>query len=407
MMIVAVASIVIWVGLLAARSGFWLARETDDAPVAEPHAWPEVTVVVPARDEAGVIGRALGSLVAQDYPGAYRIVLVDDGSSDGTADIARAIGSERLTVISGTPPPAGWTGKLWAMQRGVEEAGTSPRHLWFTDADIEHAPGTLRSLVARAEEDGLTLSSLMAELRCESAAEKTFVPAFVFFFQMLYPFARVNRPSSRVAAAAGGCMLVRRASLESAGGLSMIKDAIIDDCALGALMKKEGPIRLALTRRCRSIRPYGTWREIGAMISRSAYAQLDYSPLLLLGTLAGMALVYVSPLVFAVSGPGWLHGAGCAAWLLMGIAFQPMLRFYGRSPVWGVALPLVALFYAGATWTSAWRHWQGRGGMWKGRAQAHSPPDAPRPESPSRRERTPRRRARTVSDRPAPGPAPS
>ena len=327
--------------------------------------------MVPARDEADVIRRAIGSLVAQDYPGSFRIVLVDDGSTDGTADVARTAGSDRLTVISGSPPPRDWTGKLWAMQSGIEQAGTSPRYLWFTDADIEHAPSTLRSLVARAERDGLAMSSLMAELRCESVAEKALVPAFVFFFQMLYPFARVNRPSSRLAAAAGGCMLVNRASLESAGGLEPIKGAIIDDCALGALMKNEGPIRLALTRRCRSIRPYGSWREIGAMISRSAYAQLGYSPLLLLGTLAGMALVYVNPLVLAVTGPGWrLHGAGGVAWLMMAIAFQPMLRFYGRSPLWGVALPLIGLFYAGATWRSAWQHWRGHGGMWKGRAQA-------------------------------------
>lgn len=369
-MIVALASIVIWVGLLAARDGFWLARETDEEPVAEPKAWPDVIAVVPARDEADVIRRAIGSLVAQDYPGSLRIVLVDDGSTDGTSDIARAAGSDRLTVVSGSPPPRDWTGKLWAMQNGIEEAGTSPRYLWFTDADIEHAPSALRSLVARAEHDGLAMNSLMAELRCESVAEKAFVPAFVFFFQMLYPFARVNRPSSRLAAAAGGCMLVNRASLESAGGLSPIKDAIIDDCALGALMKSEGPIRLTLTRRCRSIRPYGGWREIGAMISRSAYAQLGYSPLLLLGTLAGMGFVYVNPLVLAVAGPGWLHGAGCVAWLMMAIAFQPMLRFYGRSPIWGFALPLIGLFYLGATWRSAWQHWQGHGGMWKGRAQA-------------------------------------
>jgi hopene-associated glycosyltransferase HpnB len=370
MMIFALASIAIWAGLLAARGGFWLARETDEDPVAEPHEWPEVTAVVPARDEADAIGRAIGSLVAQDYPGTFRVVLVDDGSRDATADIARATGSARLTVISGSPPPTNWTGKLWAMRSGVEEAGASPRYLWFTDADIEHAPSTLRSLVARAERDGLAMNSLMAELRCESVAEKAFVPAFVFFFQMLYPFARVNRPSSRVAAAAGGCILVNRAALERRGGLRAIKGALIDDCALGALMKNEGPIRLALTRRCRSIRPYGGWREIGAMISRSAYAQLGYSPVVLFGTLAGMALVYVNPLVFAVTGPGWIHGAGSAAWLMMAIAFQPMLRFYSRSPLWGFALPLIGHYYDGATWISAWHHWQGRGGVWKGRVQA-------------------------------------
>lgn len=371
MMILAFASIAIWAGLLAARGGFWRARETDEQEIADLRDWPEVVAIVPARDEVEVIERAIGSLVAQDYPGRFRVVLVDDGSSDGTADAARACGSERLTVISASAPPRGWTGKLWAMQSGIAAAGTSARYLWFTDADIEHAPTTLRSLVARAEHDGLAMSSLMAELRCESAAEKALVPAFVFFFQMLYPFACVNRPSSRVAAAAGGCMLVNRASLASAGGLGTIRSAIIDDCALGALMKNEGPIRLALTRRCRSIRPYGGVREIGAMISRSAYAQLRYSPLLLLGTVAGMALVYVNPLVFAVTGPGWwLRGAGSVAWLMMAIAYQPMLRFYGRSPLWGLALPLIGLFYTGATWTSAWHHWHGRGGMWKGRAQA-------------------------------------
>jgi hopene-associated glycosyltransferase HpnB len=372
MVLLALATILIWAGLLAARDGFWLARETDEEAVAEPHEWPEVVAIVPARDEVDVIGRAIASLAAQDYPGAFRMVVVDDGSSDGTADAARAVAPERLTVISASPPPGDWTGKLWAMQSGIEEAGTSPRYLWLTDADIEHAPGTLRSLVARAESDGLAMNSLMALLRCESVAEKALVPAFVFFFQMLYPFARVNHPGSRVAAAAGGCMLVNRAALVDAGGLREIKRALIDDCALGALMKTEGPIRLTLTRRCRSIRPYRGFAEIGAMISRSAYAQLGYSPLLLLGTLAGMAIVYVSPLVLAVTGPGWLHVPGGAAWVMMASAFQPMLRFYGRSPLWGFALPFIGLFYAGATWSSAWRHWHGRGGMWKGRAQARA-----------------------------------
>jgi hopene-associated glycosyltransferase HpnB len=371
MMIFALASIVIWAGLLAARDGFWLARDTDEEAVVEPHEWPEVTAVVPARDEADVIRRAIGSLAAQDYPGRFRIVLVDDGSSDGTADIARAAGDERLTVIASSPPPREWTGKLWAMRSGIEKAGTSPRYLWLTDADIEHAPSTLRSLVARAERDGLAMNSLMAELRCESAAEKALVPAFVFFFQMLYPFARVNRARSRLAAAAGGCLLVNRAALERAGGLQAIKGALIDDCALSALLKRDGPIRLALTRRSRSVRPYGGFSEIGTMISRSAYAQLGYSPLLLLGTLAGMAIVYVNPLLFALAGSGWLRGAGCLAWLMMALSFQPMLRFYGRSPLWGLALPLIGLFYAHSTWRSAWHHWQGRGGMWKGRAQGN------------------------------------
>ncbi len=387
-MAIVLGSIAIWAVLLVAHGGFWRAREIDDGDydgagddAARP-LWPEVVAVVPARDEADGIGRAIRSLVAQDYPGAFRIVLVDDGSSDGTARVALAAAARtgraasRLTVVPGSVPPAGWTGKLSAMQRGVREIDKSnpaARYVWFTDADVEHAPDTLRSLVARAEREGLTMSSRMVELRCDSAAERALVPAFVFFFQMLYPFARVNEPRSRVAAAAGGCMLVNRAALAKAGGLRAIKDEIIDDCALGALMKKEGPIRLTLTRRSRSIRPYGGFRDIGAMISRSAYAQLGYSPLVLLGTLAGMAIVYVDPLVFALRGSGWNQLAGGAAWLMMAIAFQPMLRLYRRSPLWGLALPLIALFYAGATFMSAVQHWQGRGGMWKGRIQARRP----------------------------------
>lgn len=367
----ALVSLVIWVGLVVAHDGFWRARETDFEAVPSPAAWPAVTAVVPARDEVDVIARAVGSLSAQEYPGDFRIVLVDDGSTDGTADAARAVGGERLHVIAGTPPPAGWTGKLWAMRNGVEHAGATPAYVWFTDADIEHAPDALRTLVARSVKDGLAMNTLMAELRCESLAEKGLIPAFVFFFQMLYPFARVNRPRAKMAAAAGGCMLVQRTALEAAGGVAVIADAIIDDVSLGKALKRQGPIRLQLTRRSVSIRPYGGWRDIGAMIARSAYAQLRYSPIILLGTLAGMMLVYVDPLLFALFARGPAQWAGLAAWTLMALSFQPMLRFYRRSAVWGPLLPFIGLFYAGATFVSAWHHWQGRGGMWKGRAQAH------------------------------------
>ena len=364
-------SLVVWLGLVFARGGFWLTRERDTNHVPnDPADWPEVVAVVPARDEAEGIGGAIGSLRVQDYPGRFRIILVDDSSSDGTADIAHVTqGSHALDVLTGQPLATGWTGKLWAVAQGVERAGATPRYLWLTDADIAHQPDTLRTLVARGEHGGLTLVSLMAELRCTSPAERALIPAFVFFFQMLYPFGQVNRPNGP-GAAAGGCMLVRRDALAAAGGIAAIRTALIDDCTLGALLKRQGPIWLGLTHRSRSIRAYDDMGVIAAMISRSAYAQLGYSPLLLVGTLIGLALVYGAPPSLTLAGTGWARIAGAAAWILMAISFQPMLRFYRRSPLWGVALPLIAAFYAGCTLLSAWQHMRGRGGMWKGRAQA-------------------------------------
>lgn len=368
--VVAGLSLAIWLVLIFARYGFWLARERDTRDVpADPKNWPDVVAVVPARDEADVIARSIGSLAAQDYPGRFRIILMDDSSSDGTADIARGLGSERVEVVRGLPLAPGWTGKLWAVSQGIERAGSAPTWLWLTDADIEHAPDTLRTLVARGEAGGLALVSLMAKLRADSFAERMLIPAFVFFFQMLYPFGLVNRPTG-LGGAAGGCMLVRRGALEAAGGIAAIRDALIDDCALGALLKRQGRIWLGLTDRSRSIRPYDGFGAVAAMISRSAYAQLRYSPLLLAGTLLGLALVYAAPPLLALLGHGAAQVAAVAAWALMAIAFQPMLGFYQRSPLWGVALPLIAAFYAGCTLLSAWQHMRGLGGMWKGRAQA-------------------------------------
>ncbi len=366
--VVGAAALAVWLWLVLAHGGFWLARERDGDARAAPARWPSVVAVVPARDEAEVIARSVGSLAAQDYPGEFGIVVVDDDSTDGTAAIARALGGERVSVVAGAPLPAGWTGKLWAVAQGVDAAG-SPDWLWLTDADIEHAPDTLASLVARGEGEGRVLVSLMAKLRCARVAERALIPAFVFFFQLLYPFARVNRPG-RTAAAAGGCMLVRRKALSQAGGIGAIRGALIDDCAFGALMKRQGPVWLGLTERSRSIRAYDTAGHVAAMIARSAYAQLGYSPPRLAGTVLGLALVYLAPPCLALLGDGAARVLGLVAWALMALSFQPMLRFYRRSPLWGAALPGIAAFYAGCTLLSAWAHWRGRGGMWKGRAQA-------------------------------------
>lgn len=362
-------SLAVWLVLIFGRNHFWLTLERDsrDQP-REPADWPPVACVVPARDEAEVIARSIRSLAAQDYEGPLRIIVVDDSSSDGTGQIVRSLALKGVEVETGIKLAKGWTGKLWAVAQGIKRAGPSPRYLWLTDADIEHAPDTLRVLVSRAEAGDLTLVSLMAKLRCESLAERMLIPAFVFFFQMLYPFGEVNR-SDGVGAAAGGCMLVRRQSLEAAGGIEAIRTALIDDCALGSLLKRQGPIWLGLTERSRSIRRYDSFKSLAAMISRSAYAQLGYEPLLLLVTVAGLALVYGAPPLLAIFASGFPRLAGAIAWALMAIAFQPMLAFYRRSWLWGLALPAIAAFYAVCTLLSGWQHVRGRGGTWKGRVQ--------------------------------------
>ena len=370
---IGVAALVIWLYLLLARGGFWLMGERDDRDQPGPPArWPSVAAVVPARNEADVIGRSIGSLIAQDYAGDLRVILVDDNSEDGTA-LAAPSDSDRLAILPGAPLPAGWTGKLWAMKQGADHAATlTPRadYILFTDADIAHAPENLARLAARAEAGGLVLTSLMAELTVETAPERMLIPAFVFFFDMLYPFAWANDPRRSLAAAAGGCMLVRRDALEKAGGVEAIRGELIDDCALARLMKRQGPIWLGLTSRARSLRPYESFGAIGRMVARSAYAQLGFSPWLLAGTVIGMGLVYLAPPVLGVWAGGWARGLGLIAWLAMAVSFQPILRFYRRSPLWGLALPLIGAAYTAFTLMSAIESWRGRGGMWKGRAQA-------------------------------------
>ncbi|HET7154154.1 MAG TPA: glycosyltransferase, partial [Hyphomicrobiaceae bacterium] len=341
-MLVALAalSLAIWLYLVLARGGFWLCSERDQAGPASLPAWPSVTAVIPARNEADGIAQTIESLLRQTYPGAFTIILVDDDSTDGTAEVARASAArlnatDRLQVIAGAPLPRGWTGKLWAVKQGVETAQSAinaPGYILLSDADIVYEPDVLTALVSRAASQKLVLTSLMVKLRCQSFAERSLIPAFIFFFQMLYPFPWVNRPGGTTAAAAGGCMLVQSDALKAAGGIDSIRNALIDDCSLAKRMKAQGPIWLGLTERVRSTRPYPDVEDIRRMVSRSAYAQLHYSPLLLAGTVVGMALTYLAPPLLALFADGPARWLGVLAWGLMALAFFPTLRLYGRSP---------------------------------------------------------------------------
>jgi hopene-associated glycosyltransferase HpnB len=374
-------SLLIWCVLLFARGGFWRARPAAPLASAPREAWPAVAAVVPARNEADVIAQAVGTLLAQEYPGPFHVIVVDDHSTDGTADAARAAAlalqcPERLTVLGAKPLPPGWSGKVWAQSQGIEAVrtlGLPADFLLLTDADIGHPTDAVMQLVARADAEKRDLVSLMVRLRCDSFWEKALIPAFVFFFAKLYPFSWVNNPRNKTAAAAGGCMLVRRTALEEAGGIESIRAELIDDCSLAARIKHRGegrhPIRLDVAARSVSLRPYDNWREIWNMIARTAFTQLHYSGWVLAGTLAGMAIIYLIPPLAALAlGP---HGLPAwLAWAAMCCAYAPMLRYYGRSPLWAPFLPLVALFYVGATFASAVRYWRGKGGQWKARVQA-------------------------------------
>jgi hopene-associated glycosyltransferase HpnB len=329
---------------------------------------------VPARNEAAVVGEAIASLLAQDYRGDFSVVLVDDNSTDGTAEIARAAArgkEDHLTIVAARALPSGWTGKLWALSEGVRQVATPPALYLFTDADIAHHPTNVAELVARLESERRDLVSLMVKLRCESFAERFLIPPFVFFFALLYPFAWSNDPRKRTAAAAGGCVLIRRSAYERIGGYEAIKGALIDDCALAREVKRGGSIWLGLTQQTRSLRPYPQIADIWNMVARTAYTQLDHSPLILAATVLGMALTYLAPpfLLLAGGGAAWLGGL---SWAAMALSYAPMLRFYRRSLLWSPLLPAAALVYLAATIDSAWRYWRGRGGEWKGRVQWQS-----------------------------------
>jgi hopene-associated glycosyltransferase HpnB len=329
----------------------------------------------------------LPALLGQDYPGPLSVVLVDDGSTDGTAEVATKLAAEAgrpLRVIAGSAKPDGWAGKVWAMAQGLRAAEVAREpgsYVLFTDADIAWAPGTLRALAAAAQADDRDMVSQMALLRTAAGWERVIVPAFVYFFAQLYPFRRVNVPGSRTAAAAGGCMLVRREALERSGGLTPIRGALIDDVAMGTMIKRQrGRTWLGLSRQVVSVRPYPGLASLWQMVARSAYTQLNYSPVLLAGTLLGLVFLYVLPPAGALAGLALLAAgpatapviltaaAGLAGWALMSLSYLPMLGVYRLSPLRAPSLPLIALLYAAMTADSARRHYTGRGAEWRGRA---------------------------------------
>ena len=361
----AVLALLIWIYLIVAHGSFWQAGPV--LPLAHPTTAPSVAIVVPARDEAPLIEATLRSLLAQDYPGPLRVILTDDNSTDGTGDIARGIADPRLTVLAGAPRPPGWSGKLWAVSQAVAKAHSADMVL-LTDADIVHDPAHLSSLVARIERDGLDLVSEMVKLACDSPAERALVPAFVYFFQLLYPFARVNDGLKRTAAAAGGTMLIRCRALQRIGGIESLKDALIDDVALAAAVKKGGRIWLGHADLARSVRPYPHLGEIWRMVTRTAFVQLRYSWLLLLATTLGLALIFLAPPAATLFGHGRAFWCGLVAWIMLSGSYLPTLRRYHRSPLWAPLLPAIAAFYMAATIGSAVNHLRGRGVAWKGRA---------------------------------------
>ena len=374
--LLAAIPLAIWIYLLVARGQFWRVREEPLEPKPLEN-WPRVVAVVPARNEAATISRAIWSLAKQDYPGEFSIIVVDDHSQDGTAALAQQAANtsgvlRRVTIHSAAPLAPGWTGKLWALNAGIQISAIQlPEFFWFTDADIEHAPDTLRHLVSGAETESPDLASLMVLLQAKTFPERLLIPPFLYFFLMLYPPRWIADPKARAAGAAGGCMLLRRSALERIGGFATIRGEVIDDCALARAVKKNGgKIWMGVTRTSVSLRSYGTFAEIRDLIARTAFTQLHYSFLLLIAALAGLFVTFLLAWAafFTLDDPGWLLASTAIS--IMTATFGATVRFYGLPWLWALTLPFAAIFYGYATFLSAVRYWLGRGGQWKGRAQA-------------------------------------
>jgi len=374
--LLAAIPLAIWIYLLVARGNFWRLGEDKIKPKLLEN-WPRVVAVVPARNEAPTISQAVSSLAKQDYPGDFSIIVVDDHSEDGTAALAQQAANEsgasrRVKIHVAAPLAPGWTGKLWALNEGIQVAAIhSAEFFWFTDADIEHAPDTLRRLVSRAEKESLDLASLMVLLQAKTFPERLLIPPFLYFFLMLYPPRWIADTNASTAAAAGGCILLRRNVLAPIGGMASIRGEVIDDCALARTVKRSGGIIwMGLTRTSLSLRSYGSFAEIRDLIARTAFTQLHYSFLLLIATLAGLFVTFLLAWIcfFILDDPGWLFASTAIS--IMTATYGATVRFYGLPWLWALTLPFAALFYGYATCVSAVRYWLGRGGQWKGRTQA-------------------------------------
>jgi hopene-associated glycosyltransferase HpnB len=371
----AVISLLIWLYLMLFRNRFWQSDQVINSDQINIFKWPSVVCVIPARDEAESIGRAVRSLLDQAYAGPLSIVVVDDNSTDGTADAARAVlrdkeESERVVLVDGAPLEDGWTGKIWAVSQGIASADGA-EYILMTDADVEHEPDAVSRLVGKAVTERLGLVSMMVKLRCISTWERFLIPAFIYFFQKLYPFPKVNDPKSDLAAAAGGCMLVHAKTLETAGGIRAIRNCVIDDCALARLIKPHRPVWLGLAEKTHSLRAYDSLAPIWRMVARTAYVQLNHNPVWLVGTVVGMFMLYLLPLFAVVIGLSTenlaLAGLGAAAWLVMAWTYLPTLELYRLNPLWALSLPIAGAVYTLMTLDSARLHYLGRGGAWKGR----------------------------------------
>lgn len=384
MLFLSIVCFVIWIGLIFFHGKFWskgpILSALSPEEQAEITAWPPVYIVVPARDEAGTVREVIYSLLTQDYPGKFRVILVDDESQDGTGDLVRKMSqtlpdaiNDRLTVISSAPRPAGWSGKLWALSQGVAEAekrkDLDDAFFFFTDADIVHQPTHLTALVHKACCDKLDQVSEMVELRCETLVERALIPAFVFFFAMLYPFSKVNNRASSVAAGAGGSVLIRRKALNKIGGIQVLRSALIDDVTLATHVKRSGgAIYLGHSQLACSLRPYPLLKDVWDMITRTAYVQLHYSLILLGVTILSMILIWMAPLYLMLTTRGVIKVIAIVTYCMSIVSFLPTLSRFRISSLWALALPFIALFYLAATIGSAINFYCGAGVTWKGRA---------------------------------------